>query len=224
MLPTCRYAIRDGLHIDYGDDLTVKEVWYDGADFTILDHLHNVYAQIPVALPIGSLLDTLENDYDLFLPLSGLLRADPSKEYGEEAYLLRYLGIHDVDGWDCHHLLFRDDQVDWQLWVEVGDQPLLRKVVVTYKEVEGAPQHVFHLTDWQLDPSLDDARFVADLPTTPCVLTFSRRTEMRREQNRFRVQAGSPTTPPCRGRCCFGLARDRGLRRGTTTGRWRRQS
>ncbi len=50
------------------------------------------------------------------------------------------------------------------MWIEADDQPLLRKVVVTYKEVEGAPQHVFLLTDWQLDPSLDDARFVADLP------------------------------------------------------------
>lgn len=154
----------DRLHVDYGDDLSAKEAWYDGERFTILDHLHNVYAQISVAPPIRNVLNTLENDYDVFLPLSGLLRPDPSKEYGEGAHVQRYLGIHDVDGWACHHLLFRGDPVDWQLWIEAGDQPLLRKVVVTYKEVEGAPQHVALLTDWQFDPSLDDARFVADLP------------------------------------------------------------
>jgi hypothetical protein len=96
----------DRLHVDYGDDLSAKEVWYNGEHFTILDHLHNVYVQIPVAPPIGAALDTLEDDYDVFLPLSGLLRPDPSKEYGEGTHVQRYLGIHDVDGWDCHHLLF----------------------------------------------------------------------------------------------------------------------
>jgi hypothetical protein len=148
----------DRLHVDYGDDLSANE------QFTILDHLHNVYAQIPIAPPFRNVLNTLENDYDVFLPLSGLLRPDPSEEYREGAHLQRYLGIHDVDGWACHHLLFRGDYVDWQLWIDTGDQPLLRKVVVTYKEVEGAPQHVFFLTDWQLDPTLSDARFVADVP------------------------------------------------------------
>jgi hypothetical protein len=154
----------DRFHVDYGDDLSAKEAWYDGEHFTLLDHLRNVYAQVPAAPPIRNVLETLEQDYDLFLPLAALLRPDPSKEYGDGAYLKRYLGIHDVDGWACHHLLFRGDQVDWQLWIDTGDEPLLRKVVVTYKQVEGAPQHVTLLSDWQLDPSIDDAQFLADLP------------------------------------------------------------
>jgi hypothetical protein len=154
----------DRFHVDYGDDLSAKEAWYDGEHFTLLDHLHNVYAQIPAAPPIVNVLDLLESDYDVFLPLAGLLRPDPSKEYGEGAHAQRYLGIHDVDGWACHHLLFQGDRVDWQLWVEASDQPLLRKVVVTYKKIESSPQHVALLTDWQLDPSLDDGQFVAALP------------------------------------------------------------
>ena len=154
----------DRLHIDYGDDLSAKEAWYDGEHFTLLDHLHSVYAQIAVEPPLMNVLNTLENEYDVFLPLAALLRPDPSREYCEGADVQRHLGIHDVDGWASHHLLFRGDQVDWQLWIDAGDQPLLRKVVVTYKEIEGTPQHVSYLTDWQLDPSLDDALFVADLP------------------------------------------------------------
>ena len=154
----------DRFHVDYGDDLSAKEAWYDGEHFTLLDHLHNVYAQVPAAPPIKNVLNLLENDYDVFLPLAGLLRPDPSKEYGEGAHAQRYLGIHDVDGWACHHLLFQGDRVDWQLWVEASDQPLLRKVVVTYKKIEGSPQHVALLTDWQLEPSLDDGQFVAALP------------------------------------------------------------
>jgi len=37
-------------------------------------------------------------------------------------------------------------------------------VVVTYKQVEGAPQHVTLLSDWQFDPSINDEQFVAELP------------------------------------------------------------
>ena len=154
----------DRLHIDYGDDLSAKEAWYDGEHFTILDHLHNVYAQVSAAPPIRNMLETLEDEYDVFLPLAGLLRPDPSTEYGEGAIAERYLGVHDADGWACHHLLFRGEQVDWQLWIDIGDEPLLRKVVVTYKQVEGSPQHESLLTDWELDPSFDDALFVPDLP------------------------------------------------------------
>jgi hypothetical protein len=154
----------DRFHVDYGDDLSAKEAWYDGEHFTLLDHLHKVYAQIPAAPPTRNVLDVLENDYGVFLPLATLFRPDLSKEYVEGAYAQRHMGIHDVDGLACHHLLFRSDQIDWQLWIETGDQPLLRKVVVTYKNTEGSPQHVSLLTDWQFDPSLNDTLFVAVLP------------------------------------------------------------
>lgn len=154
----------DRLHLDYADDVSAKEAWYDGEHFTLLDHLHNVYAQITADPPLRNVLSLLEDDYDVFLPLAGLLRPDPAKEYGEGAYAQRYLGIHDADGWACHHLLFEGDWVNWQLWIEADDQPLLRKVVVTYKMIGGSPQHVSLLTDWQLDPSLDDEQFVAALP------------------------------------------------------------
>jgi hypothetical protein len=34
---------KDGLHVDYGDDLSTKEAWYDGSKVVIFDHLPNVY-------------------------------------------------------------------------------------------------------------------------------------------------------------------------------------
>jgi hypothetical protein len=154
----------DRFHVDYGDDISAKEAWYDGSQFTLLDHLHNIYAQISASPPLFNVLELLEDQYGVFLPMAGLLRPDPSQEYGEGAHTKRYLGIHDVDGWACHHLLFQGDRIDWQLWVQTSDQPLLRKVVITYKEIEGSPQHVVLLTDWQLDSSFEDGQFVAVLP------------------------------------------------------------
>ncbi len=39
-----------------------------------------------------------------------------------------------------------------------------RKIVVTYKELEGSPQHSIVLTDWDLEAELDDELFVAEVP------------------------------------------------------------
>ena len=155
----------DGIHIDYGDDLSAKELWYDGKTVTLLDHLKKVYMQVEAAPPIPNALMQLENDYGLFLPLASLLRGNASQDFQEDASKRRYLGLHDVDGIACHHVLFVGDAVDWQLWIDADGDPLLRKMVVTYKEIEGAPQHATVVTEFVANPPLEDALFAAQLPS-----------------------------------------------------------
>ena len=154
----------DGLHINYGDDISAKEFWYDGRTFTLMDHLHNVYVTAPAAPTLPEAISQLQSEYGIFLPLASLLRADPSGAYGEGVESRLYLGIHDVDGVRSHHVLFRGEKIDWQLWIEDGDLPLLRKVVVTYKTLPGSPQDIVVLTDWELHPELDHEDFAADVP------------------------------------------------------------
>lgn len=154
----------DGLHVSYGDDISAKEFWYDGRTFTLMDHLHNVYVTAPAAPTLPEAVKQLQSDYGVFLPLAALLHADPSGAYGEGVESRLYLGIHDVDGVRSHHILFRGDEIDWQLWIEDGDLPLLRKVVVTYKTLPGSPQDIVVLTDWELNPELDDEDFAASVP------------------------------------------------------------
>ena len=47
------------------------------------------------------------------------------------------------------HLAFRAQDVDWQLWVEVGNRPIPRKYVITSKAVTGAPQYTLRIKDWK---------------------------------------------------------------------------
>ncbi len=44
-----------------------------------------------------------------------------------------YLGTGVVDGVECDHLVFRTPDVDWQIWVALGDKPYPWKYVVTSK-------------------------------------------------------------------------------------------
>ncbi len=154
----------DRLYIEYGDEFTSKELWYDGKNFTLHDHLKNVYMRVDAEPNIRDALTALRDQYDIFLPLMSLLRGNAAENYGAGVTVRRYIGVHDVEGIPCHHLLFRGDEIDWQLWIQEGDTPLLRKYVVTYKQLEGAPQEAVVLTEWELNPTLEDQLFEADVP------------------------------------------------------------
>ena len=154
----------DGIYMDYGDDVSAKEFWYDGSTFTLVDHLHGVYGSAAAAPTIDSALDQLAADYGVFLPLAGLVSADPYARYAAGIESKRYVGLHDVGGIPSHHFLFRGKHSDWQIWIEDGERPLPRKIVVTLRELEGAPQHSAVLSDWDLESELDDDLFVAEVP------------------------------------------------------------
>ena len=50
-----------------------------------------------------------------------------------------------IDGIECEHLAFRNVDTDWQLWVEVGDPPIPRKMVITSKTTNSAPQYTLRV-------------------------------------------------------------------------------
>ena len=70
-----------------------------------------------------------------------------------------YLGLHRVRGIRCHHLAFSQDNIDWQIWIEDGHQPVPRKFVITYKKVKSHPQLTGEIYDWNFAPHLSDSLF-----------------------------------------------------------------
>ena len=155
---------RGALHMDYGDDLSAKEVWYDGTTLTLLDHLHNVYAQVPAEGRVATMLLDVNERYDLELPLAPLLSRSIADEFEDHVKSATYLGIHDAEGEPCHHVLYRGVSVDLQAWITTGKTPLLRKMSVTFREIEGSPQQTLIFSDWNLKARARSRDFRAKLP------------------------------------------------------------
>ena len=63
----------------------------------------------------------------------------------------------------CDQYAFRQDEVDYQIWIQKGDFPLPRRIVITTKTDEARPQHTAAY-NWNLAPSFNDAAFVLDPP------------------------------------------------------------
>ena len=153
-----------GLHIDYGDDISAKETWYDGSTLTIMDHLENVYAQTPAAGRVNEMVVDVNERFGLELPLAPLLEYTKPDDFEAAVQGATYLGLHDAAGEPCHHALYRGANVDLQLWITTGDKPLLRKMVVTFWNIEGAPQQSLVFSDWILKPEINRQSFEAVIP------------------------------------------------------------
>jgi hypothetical protein len=171
------------LHLDYGDDVSAKEVWYNGSTLTIIDHLSNVYAQVPAEGGVGDMLVDLDERYGLDLPLAPLLDATVAREFETDLESATYLGLHNVEGEACHHVLYRGTNVDLQIWATTDDKPLLKKLVVTFWKVEGAPQKALVFSDWNLDAQTDNRSFKASIPDDAIQTEF-----LRRERAQYEIK------------------------------------
>jgi hypothetical protein len=143
------------IHVDFRDDLAARTFWYDGESVTIFDPDTALYAVEPAKVDIDTTVDHLQARYGLALPFGELLSSNPYRELTA-----------------CHHLSLVQDDVDWQIWVELGERPLPLKFVVTFKQLPSAPQFGAVLMDWDLDAKPQDAVFRADLPAEASKIDF----------------------------------------------------
>lgn len=90
--------------------------------------------------------------------------SDPYKAMTSNVRSGKYVGLHRVRGIPAHHLAFRQEMVDWQIWIMDGDSPLPLKVVITYKEQPGDPQYIALYDNWDMTAQYDDATFEVVLP------------------------------------------------------------
>jgi len=146
-----------------GDTLS-RSVWFDGQTFSIFDRTQNVYAGIPMPGSIDTALDTLADKYGVSVPLADLLYNDPYALLTEDVTYSRYLGLHLAAGVLCHHLVFSQPTIEWQIWIDAGDQPLVRQLAISYVREQGEPQYVATLSKWRLLSALPDELFRFEAP------------------------------------------------------------
>lgn len=131
-----------------GDDVASTAV-YDGKTFTLALNDRHLYNQMPATGKTDALIDLLHAKYGLDSPLGDLLRTETCS--GLDYRAVSYLGLGYVGRTRCHHLFFQGVDADWQFWIEDGPAPLLRKMVITEKNMPMAPQFTAFLADWRTD-------------------------------------------------------------------------
>ncbi len=133
--------------------------YYDGKTVTVFDRANKTYAVEKVPATIDAMLDDLHERFDTHQTLADFMFADPYKMFMEHVQSGTYVGLNQVGKVNCHHLAFRQKLLDWQIWIDTGDQPLPRKLVITFKRQADQPQYTAVFHKWDVNPKLNDDVF-----------------------------------------------------------------
>jgi hypothetical protein len=136
---------------------------YDGKNFTVWGRLVNYYATVPAPPTIGELFEKVTDKYDIELPLYDLYNWGTKEDDINKIKTAVDIGPSAVEGVTCEHYAFHQEGVDWQLWIQLGEFPLPRKLVITTLTDVARPQHSDTLA-WNLAPSFNDGAFAFNPP------------------------------------------------------------
>ena len=156
-----RYKVRrPGFVIDYTSDIKSRRFIYDGKTFTVYSPKLGFYASVPAPPTNREVLDTIYEKFGIALPLEDLFRwGDGSTVDRIQALRSAYeVGPATVDGVATDHFAFREADVDWEVWIQQGDQPLPRKLVIVDRTDPSRPTFTARLS-WQVNPTFTDADF-----------------------------------------------------------------
>lgn len=139
----------DNLRASRSGGYVQHEVFYDGKTLTIFDQVANIYAQVPAPATIDELLNTLVHEKGLPLPASDLLQTGSYDLLMDGVVNVKDLGSGVINGVECDYFAFRDEDIDWQIWIAQGKEPYPCRFVVNSTQIAGAPQYSMQISNWR---------------------------------------------------------------------------
>jgi hypothetical protein len=144
----------DRFRIETTSDQRVREYVYDGKQLTVSSPLLGVYATVPAPATITQTLDAAAEKYGVVLPLTDLFRwNDPSSLRPQDLKSAVHVGTATLDGVKTDQYAFRENKIDWQIWIAQGDKPLPLKVVIVGLEDPAHPEFRSRLS-WNTNAAL----------------------------------------------------------------------
>ena len=140
-------------------------VVFDGKDLTVYTADKNVYATVSRQGTLDQTIKYALEDLKIRVPLAMMLLSTLPSELDKLVVSADYVETTTITDVPCDHLAVRTSKgVDFQVWVAQGDEPLPRRIVITYKDEPGQPQFWADVSNWNLAPEVSDALFTFTPP------------------------------------------------------------
>lgn len=163
----------DKFYVGYVTDIGGYKIWYDAGKATLLEVPVNDYSISTLPTTVDQALNKLKEEYQFTPALSEFLYINTYKLMTADVTSGAYFGISKVMGTNCHHLVFVQKDIDWQIWIEDGKRPIPRKLVITYKNVAESPQFIALIKDWITDKPITNFAFKPEIPDVNNRVEFS---------------------------------------------------
>jgi hypothetical protein len=152
----------------YGD----VTLYFDGKDLTVYSKRENLYATAKAPNTIDEMIDFARRELALEAPAADLMYSDPYAALMEDVVSGRYIDQALIDGRTCHHLAYRGNETDWEIWIEDGPRALPCRFVITSKNVKGSPAYTVETHNWKVDPPLPEKLFTFAPPRNAGKIDF----------------------------------------------------
>lgn len=139
-------------------DVRTRELFYNGKKLTQYAPYLKYYTTVDAPPTVGEALHRFENFYGIQVPMEDLFLFGSDQAQIDALKEAAYVGPSTINGQLCDHLAFRQEGVDWQLWITRSDKPLPCKLVITTTDVASFPEYSA-VYRWNLKPELKDAMF-----------------------------------------------------------------
>jgi len=153
-------------------DLLSQIFYYNGKTLTLYNPSHKVYATEPAPGTIEGVLDYARETLGLTVPVADLVYRNAFPLLMQDVTFAKVVGKAVISGVKCDHLIFSRPGVDFQVWVADTGKPLPYKYVVTDTGIPGRLSVTTVMSNWNVAPAVDDARFNFAAPKGAKKITF----------------------------------------------------
>ena len=150
------------LRAEISGDLRNRSIVYDGAKLTLYSPDDAAYVRVGATETLAELIGFLL-DAGVEMPMIDVLYQGAAGSLTDAVHGGAVAGSVEIDGVMCDHLVFRQSNVDWQIWVQQGEQALPRKIVITTRYEVGDPQFQVNMK-WNTQAKTTASTFAFNAP------------------------------------------------------------
>jgi hypothetical protein len=132
---------------------------YDGQSFSVYGKRTGYYATSSAPPELDDFIEHARTQYGIEAPAADLLGDSPYDTLMEDVVVGRYVGLETIGGVTVHHLAFQGKDVDWQIWIQDGVQPLPLRYSITSKHETASPEFNINLSRWEPNAWIPDRVF-----------------------------------------------------------------
>ncbi|WP_226646692.1 DUF2092 domain-containing protein [Microbulbifer variabilis] len=140
------------LRVDLTTDSITRNFIHNGDKFTMIAPRNGYFAEMQASQPTNQVLTKAAKDYGIEVPFADLLEwgRKPDAWAGiKEGFLVNSPMIY---GQRTKHWAFRSENLDWEIWIQVGDKPLPLRISTVNTRDPAKPRFIATLKWMQAKP------------------------------------------------------------------------
>lgn len=149
---------RDRFYARAEGDTRTLEYYYNGKQLTQYSPYLKFYTTVAAPSTVAETLHQIEQYYGVQVPMEDLFLFGSDQAQIDALESAVYVGPSVINGTLCDHLAFRQQHMDWQLWITRAEKPLPCQLVITTTDDDSFPEYSAVYT-WHLKPTASPKTF-----------------------------------------------------------------